>query len=519
MELITIRQVSQDYGISRQMLCYYEEIGLIKSNRKDDYAYRVYDEEAIKRLQQIIILRKLQIPMKQIKDILNNQNAVTVIEIFKQNISELDEEITVLSSVKSILARLIDELQQKADIYLKLDLLNDKTMISLVDSLSFTKHKIKGNVSMEELNKAAEQMSKLNEKDVRVVYVPPATVACAYDPDDDPDVREQGTNEYEGRATLSIIQKFINDVDLLEIKPDARVYGWGDTMNGKRVYMMWVTIPDDLDVPAPLWKETFSGGLYLRTPYDFNHGEWMERNDYEWDRTRKHNQFMNELVNPFSLFDSKNADSETIGFLYADGLMPLRKIKVWSEDTTKKTLAELDKSFSHGKTSEIDLMEMVKRGDLELAYKNGTMVIKKDGFDGFSSGMETPRQFNVPLKIEMRAKTDSTDIVIRYARGGITFQDMHLGDTLCLTDISEGNDYFHNKCGGAPVNEFIDIEWIIEKDIMVVKANGDLRCIGDDYGYIEKFKGNPDLNISSAISVTTILGATITVEKLRITEI
>ena len=118
MELQTIRQVSLDYGISRQMLCYYEEIGLLKSRRKDDYAYRVYDEDAIKRLQQIIILRKLQIPMKQIKDVLNNQNAAAVIEIFRQNISGLDEQITALSVVKSILTRLVDGLQEKADIYL-----------------------------------------------------------------------------------------------------------------------------------------------------------------------------------------------------------------------------------------------------------------------------------------------------------------------------------------------------------------------------------------------------------------
>lgn len=31
MELKTIRQISLDYGVSRRMLCYYEEIGLIKS--------------------------------------------------------------------------------------------------------------------------------------------------------------------------------------------------------------------------------------------------------------------------------------------------------------------------------------------------------------------------------------------------------------------------------------------------------------------------------------------------------
>lgn len=95
------------------MLCYYEEIGLIKSSRIDNYAYRVYDEAAIRRLQQIIILRKLQIPMKQISNILNNQNAIEVIEIFKQNISELDEQITSLSTVKSILTLLLMNSKKK----------------------------------------------------------------------------------------------------------------------------------------------------------------------------------------------------------------------------------------------------------------------------------------------------------------------------------------------------------------------------------------------------------------------
>jgi len=169
MDLVSIREVSLDYGISRRMLCYYEEIGLIKSTRKDMYAYRMYDEDAIKRLQQIIILRKLQIPMKQIKDILNNQNAVKIIEIFKQNIYELDEKITALSSVKSILARFIDELQEKADVYLKLDILNDKTMISVVSSLSFSENKIsniKENVSMDELNKASEILKRQNKSQV-----------------------------------------------------------------------------------------------------------------------------------------------------------------------------------------------------------------------------------------------------------------------------------------------------------------------------------------------------------------
>ena len=42
------------------MLRYYEQVGLITSLRKDDYAYRVYDETAIGRLRQVIVLRKLR---------------------------------------------------------------------------------------------------------------------------------------------------------------------------------------------------------------------------------------------------------------------------------------------------------------------------------------------------------------------------------------------------------------------------------------------------------------------------
>ena len=107
MELQTVIQVSKTFGISAQMLCYYERSGLIQSLRKEDYAYRVYDGENIKRLMQVVILRKLQIPVKQIKEILGNPNAVEVVEIFKENIEQLDVQITALSTLKSILVMAI----------------------------------------------------------------------------------------------------------------------------------------------------------------------------------------------------------------------------------------------------------------------------------------------------------------------------------------------------------------------------------------------------------------------------
>ena len=100
MELRTISQVSRDYNVSPRMLRYYEQAGLLKSKRKLDYAYRVYDENNLIRLRQIIVLRKLRVPLKQIVSILNNSDAAETVEIFRRNIAQLEEEITALSTVK-----------------------------------------------------------------------------------------------------------------------------------------------------------------------------------------------------------------------------------------------------------------------------------------------------------------------------------------------------------------------------------------------------------------------------------
>ena len=45
-ELVKIKELSSRYEISARTLRYYEDMGLIISTRKDDYAYRLYDETA-----------------------------------------------------------------------------------------------------------------------------------------------------------------------------------------------------------------------------------------------------------------------------------------------------------------------------------------------------------------------------------------------------------------------------------------------------------------------------------------
>lgn len=45
-------------------------------------------------------------------------------------------------------------------------------MLAIANTLSFSENKIKEKISMEDLNKENENLNKLEDNDVRIVYVP-----------------------------------------------------------------------------------------------------------------------------------------------------------------------------------------------------------------------------------------------------------------------------------------------------------------------------------------------------------
>ena len=69
--MMTVHQVSRLTGVSIRTLQYYDEIGLLPPARVTEAKYRLYDEEALERLQQILLFRELEFPLKQIREILD----------------------------------------------------------------------------------------------------------------------------------------------------------------------------------------------------------------------------------------------------------------------------------------------------------------------------------------------------------------------------------------------------------------------------------------------------------------
>lgn len=110
-ELIKVRDISLRYDISARALKYYEDVGLISSTRGDDYAYRMYDEEAVKRLEQILILRKLNISIKDIQRIFNTSGSEVVLEVLEKKAQHIDEEIALLYELKNVVLDFIHEIE------------------------------------------------------------------------------------------------------------------------------------------------------------------------------------------------------------------------------------------------------------------------------------------------------------------------------------------------------------------------------------------------------------------------
>ena len=103
---------------------------------------------------------------------------------------------------------------------------------------------------MDALSKAYRALNKL--QNVRVVYLPPMTVATAR-------AAEENAQELAWRA----ITDFVEQHRLFHIKPDLRVFRFDNVAVGGQHYdghEVWVSVPDDFDVPPPLQKKDSLAG-------------------------------------------------------------------------------------------------------------------------------------------------------------------------------------------------------------------------------------------------------------------
>ena len=101
----TVKDVSEITGVSIRALRYYDEIGLLKPTEVTDAGYRLYDNKALERLQEIMFFKELEIPLEDIKKIMDSPNydreqaLLTQKKLLEQKRNRLNGIIELISDV------------------------------------------------------------------------------------------------------------------------------------------------------------------------------------------------------------------------------------------------------------------------------------------------------------------------------------------------------------------------------------------------------------------------------------
>ena len=105
--MMTVHEVSKLTGVSIRTLQYYDRIGLLHPAEYTEAGYRLYDNAALETLQQILLFRELEFPLKDIQQIIQSPSfdrqkaldqQITLLELKKEH---LDSLISLAREIKS----------------------------------------------------------------------------------------------------------------------------------------------------------------------------------------------------------------------------------------------------------------------------------------------------------------------------------------------------------------------------------------------------------------------------------
>ncbi|PSR53475.1 MerR family transcriptional regulator [Adhaeribacter arboris] len=112
MERYSVKKLAALAGVSVRTLHLYDQIGLLKPSIRTEKKYRMYGKAEALRLQQILFYKELQMPLKEIAEILDDPhfNTLSALELHKK---ELQQRKKRLDTLLQTIDKTIDHLKNK----------------------------------------------------------------------------------------------------------------------------------------------------------------------------------------------------------------------------------------------------------------------------------------------------------------------------------------------------------------------------------------------------------------------
>ena len=112
--LWTVGELAAAAGATVRALHHYDELGLLRPSRRSEAGYRLYDEEALRRLYRIVALRGLGFPLKQLADLLD-ADAGSLRAATEAQLERTERQLTATEALRDRLAELLQEQEQSGE--------------------------------------------------------------------------------------------------------------------------------------------------------------------------------------------------------------------------------------------------------------------------------------------------------------------------------------------------------------------------------------------------------------------
>ncbi|PAB55996.1 MerR family transcriptional regulator [Anaeromicrobium sediminis] len=130
--MYTIRDLVQEFKLSRSTILYYDKLGLLKPSERAENNYRLYSDEDLEKLRNIVMYREAGISLKEISKLLNIDKT-QVSDILIHRLKRIQNNISALKKQEKMALEFLKEevlISNKA-------LFDNHTWTELLSSLGF----------------------------------------------------------------------------------------------------------------------------------------------------------------------------------------------------------------------------------------------------------------------------------------------------------------------------------------------------------------------------------------------
>lgn len=244
-QYLLIHEVTSQFGLTSRTLRYWEQKGLLKSLRDPQSNWRVYDDEALQHIRLVMLLRELDIPIKDVKKILDSKELDIAANVIKMQIHKLKREN--MEAMKRV------------------DLLN--RCLSAINSLSHMQiddNWVKGMEKTLAIQVSSKQTLKSEWEEIlvtnntvlsgalRIISLPAMRVAvCNVISESPEDEALSKVLDWAENENLMGTARIFG-CNTTPYTPESKEYGWAAC----------ITIPEQVNLPKYLTEKRLPGGLY-----------------------------------------------------------------------------------------------------------------------------------------------------------------------------------------------------------------------------------------------------------------